>query len=156
MKKRPVAEVEPLLSEIDRLLAERGVESPSPGDDEFMTWDELRTLAATARIDIGSHLCSHTPMPALTEEQLRAELVESKRRITAEVGKPVEAIAYPNGDYTEAGLALARQTGYSLGFSVESGCLRPGDDPLRIRRLNIAQAGTDTDAGFLARLAGVF
>ena len=97
---------------------------PSKVDRElhdFMSWDEARELAALG-FDIASHTCEHPILSRLSEDELRFELLESKARIEAELGRPVTALAYPNGgisDYSPAVIAMAKACGYSAAFAVD-------------------------------------
>lgn len=46
-------------------------------------------------------------------------------------------MAYPYGSYRLEQLPHLRDLGYRLGFTVEEGWVRPGDDPMQLKRLAI-------------------
>lgn len=50
---------------------------------------------------------------------------------------PPNVIAYPYGAAPRALVEAARKAGYRLGFTGARGWVRPGDDPLRLRRLPV-------------------
>jgi hypothetical protein len=52
----------------------------------------------------------------------------------AGLARPI-ALAYPFGRYNETALTAYRQAEVRLAFTVENGYVRPGDDPLRLKRL---------------------
>lgn len=65
----------------------------------YLTWDECREMEKNG-IVIESHTVDHKSMTELTDDQLRAELVESKKKAEAELGHPVDYMAYPTGAIT--------------------------------------------------------
>lgn len=81
-------------------------------------WEELRTLR-DGGVEIGSHGMSHQLLTRLTEEEARAEIVDSRIRIGEMLGREPRSIAYPNGDRDRIVRRLAREAGYSFGFSLK-------------------------------------
>ncbi len=89
----------------------------------FMTWDDARSLA-TAGMSIGSHTLTHRALARLSEDEQRHELTTSRARIRDEIGRDVDALAYPYGwpgaiDATT--LRLAREAGYRAAFTATEG-----------------------------------
>ncbi len=76
--------------------AEVEVDEDARGRALFMTWDQVRHLAASG-MAIGSHTHDHRRLASLMEEEQRRELAESRRILERELGRPVEALAYPFG-----------------------------------------------------------
>jgi peptidoglycan/xylan/chitin deacetylase (PgdA/CDA1 family) len=119
------------------------VDEPRLARSLFLDWGQARALAA-AGVAVGSHTVTHRALGRLSEDEQRAELVESRRRIEAEVGREVSALAYPYGwpgafDATTA--RLARAAGYRAAFSARPGVNLPGAaDPFAARRLNVGFA----------------
>ncbi len=115
------------------------------GQDRFMSWDELRTLAESGQ-DIGSHAHSHRKLSWLTEDEQRDEFLRSKRTLEENLGRKVEAIAYPYGwpgAFDATTERLAKEAGYRIGFASVPGFNRPGaTNPFAIRRLGIGFADT--------------
>lgn len=150
LKARPGAWREEL-SELASLLGT----PESPGPDRYMDWPTVRALPRRG-IAIGSHGCSHTPMPFLDDDDLERELQDSRGRLESECGTPVTSIAYPNGDFDDRVASAAKRAGYALGFTTQSGWNRRGDSPLTLKRINIHEDATATPALFLCRLLGLF
>ncbi|HKP16909.1 MAG TPA: polysaccharide deacetylase family protein [Gaiellaceae bacterium] len=88
-----------------------------PEQLETMTWGELRELALRG-VEIGSHTVSHPHLPTLTRAEIRRELVESRRRIEDELGRPCRALAYPYGEHDARCREEARVAGYDLALAV--------------------------------------
>jgi Predicted xylanase/chitin deacetylase len=72
-------------------------------------------------IEIGSHLCDHVHLPRLSDKDKRHELVESKRLLEAELGRPIYSVAYPFGSYNDDTLKIAAEAGYQYGVTTKSG-----------------------------------
>ena len=72
-----------------------------------MTWDDVRALAG-AGMDIESHTRTHRVLDTLDRDQLRDELVGSRRDLEAQLGRPIRAIAYPVGRRRRCGSAARR------------------------------------------------
>lgn len=121
------------------------VDEPRLARALFLTWDHARALVA-AGMGVGSHGVTHRALGRLPEDQQRAELVDSKRRIQSETGFEVTALAYPYGwpgTYGDATARLARESGYRAAFTALPGVNRPGPgppDPLHALRLGVGFA----------------
>src|SRR6185436_15569041 len=63
------------------------------------------------------------------DDEARHEIVESRRRIEADIGRTVHHFAYPFGDHGSAGLrdfALAREAGFVTAVTTRRGPLFAG------------------------------
>src|SRR5438874_12614303 len=103
-------------------LAERGTVLSVPElaaeahacSDELGTldWDGLAELADQHGVEIGSHTKSHARLTMLSDAELRAELLASRKRIEDELRRPCCFLAYPYGDHDQRVRAAARRSGY--------------------------------------------
>jgi peptidoglycan/xylan/chitin deacetylase (PgdA/CDA1 family) len=95
-------------------------------------WEELAALADRGW-EIGSHTVTHARLTRLDDEQLAAELSESKRAVEEHLGRPCRSIAYPYGDEDARVVAAVRRAGYVAAAALPS---HPhGDEPLRWPRI---------------------
>jgi len=88
--------------------------SPGPHADELLCldWSGLGTLA-DAGWEVGSHTRSHPHLSQLAgDERLRDELAGSREVMEANLGRPVDSIAYPYGDFDARVVSVAGETGY--------------------------------------------
>lgn len=111
-----------------------------PVQPGWMTWDQLRTLAAQG-FEFGCHTDSHIDMGAADEQTIRTELALSKRKLREELGVSAELFAYPFGGkehISERSLQLVREEGFSCCASCYGGSNAPLADPYEIRRIGIA------------------
>jgi peptidoglycan/xylan/chitin deacetylase (PgdA/CDA1 family) len=155
-KRLPPAGLATWLDDLARGLAALGIQPDGNGDDRFMRWSEVADLAGSGVVTIGSHACSHRPLSRLDAPSRLHELAESRRLIQARLGRNVDTIAYPDGAHDDATVDAARAAGYQLAFTTIRGTVARTSEPLRLRRVNLAEYGTGTTAEFLCRLAGLF
>lgn len=105
------------------------------GDRMAMTGEEVEALRP--HVHFGSHTVSHPILPRCDDEKAWRELTGSRAELRARYGLDVDALAYPNGDYSARELALAREAGYRCCVTVDFGFNGRGADPLRLRRIAI-------------------
>lgn len=110
-----------------------------------LTWEQIREMSDQG-VDIQSHSFSH---PFLTKRRhpsfddlkyagwLYKELAESRKIIEKHTGKPVRYLAYPYGDYDTRVARMAEKAGYDAALTCDFGPVKPGSDPLRMKRFVI-------------------
>jgi peptidoglycan/xylan/chitin deacetylase (PgdA/CDA1 family) len=118
-----------------------------------LSWSEIRALARTPGITVGSHSRTHPDLTALSEDEAWAELLDSLAAITEHTGEARPALAYPHGRANGRVRALAEAAGYSCGLTGELGANDTGSDLYGLRRVVIA--GDDDVATFAARVSGL-
>ncbi|UAN40230.1 MULTISPECIES: poly-beta-1,6-N-acetyl-D-glucosamine N-deacetylase PgaB [unclassified Enterobacter] len=116
--------------------------------DRFATWDMVRELSRSPLIEIGSHTwASHYGIPANpqgsrepaianrfydkatgsyeTDQQFNQRIGDDVRKVTEKItqvtGKAPRAWVWPYGAANGTSLAIARQQGYQLAFTLEDG-----------------------------------
>lgn len=93
----------------------------------YMTWAEVNALHTTYGWEIGSHTVSHPLLAStdpedqpvvLTQQQLEAELADSKAAILANTGLDAQSIATPYGDWNPSVMAtIAKYYTSHRGFA---------------------------------------
>jgi peptidoglycan/xylan/chitin deacetylase (PgdA/CDA1 family) len=91
------------------------------GDDAeelaTMTWAELRAHSERGA-QIGSHGVSHAHLTSLGDDELRRELIESKREIEEQLGTRCTDFAYPYGEHDARVRAAVRGARYEAGYAL--------------------------------------
>lgn len=77
----------------------------------IVTAEELRALRA-AGVEIGAHSVTHADLSALSYEQAREDLADSRRQLEAVLEEPVEVAAYPFGRATGETARACRDAGF--------------------------------------------
>ena len=96
-----------------------------------LTWEQVRSMQGSGLVEFGSHTMTHPDLRGLEDEPLAYELRESKRRLETELGRRVDAFAYPfgAGAYDARVRAAVLAAGYSCDFGVKQGLAAPGWTP---------------------------
>lgn len=100
----------------------------------YMSWDQIREMAADPLVTIGSQTASHLHMIDADVATNIADLEKSNQRFRQELGHVPELIAYPYGEFDDDAVAVARRSGFIAGFGQHSGAFGEGDDPYRLPR----------------------
>jgi peptidoglycan/xylan/chitin deacetylase (PgdA/CDA1 family) len=107
-----------------------------PSELETMNWDALRELTERG-VEVGSHTVSHPHLVEVADEELERELVDSRRQLEDELGRPCRYVSYPYGEQDARVRAAARTAGYEAAFALP-GIDRP-PDPFAFPRIGIYQ-----------------
>jgi peptidoglycan/xylan/chitin deacetylase (PgdA/CDA1 family) len=103
------------------------------GQPGFLNWAGVRALAA-AGMEIGSHTRTHPRLPELGDAAAEEELKSSKSILEAQLGGPVDALAYPYNSLRSHTVALAAAAGYRIAVA---GPAHGSSDVLKLRRFPI-------------------
>lgn len=117
------------------------------GFSRYMSWDQIRELAADPLVTIGSQTAAHLHMIDAGEAANAADLELSNQRFRAELGYVPDLIAYPYGEFDDAVAALVKTQGFVAGFGQHSGAVGASDDIFRLARFAMNETYGD-----LARL----
>jgi len=96
------------------------------GSRETLSWEQVREMSKEG-LDIQCHSKTHRYLGRKERkesfrdyfEAVRREIVESSRIIRKHTGREVKYLAYPYGDTNALVVAMVRQEGYRLAFTVE-------------------------------------
>jgi peptidoglycan/xylan/chitin deacetylase (PgdA/CDA1 family) len=122
-------------------------------DELVMTADQLSMLPREL-IQIGSHTVTHPDLTTLTPNQVRRELIDSKRSLEAILARPVDTFSVPFGEYTDETLRLAREAGYDSILTCDPEVIEPRREPLGIGRFKVG--ADDWMLEFKLKAAGAY
>ena len=121
---------------VERLRALEVREGADADERDALSREEILELAGTL-VDFQSHTATHPFLPRCPDEKARHEIFRAKVDLEREYGFDVYALSYPNGDYSEREVELAREAGYACACTVDSGFNSNATDPFRIKRIAI-------------------
>jgi len=126
------------IEQIERDL-ESDIRSISNGFRFMMDWDEVRRLNREGHV-VGSHTLTHPNIAHVTSDEiLRSELSESKRKIEESLGSTVDHFSYPHPalfpQWNDETIAMTRNVGYRSAVTTTPGPVRANADPLRLMRI---------------------
>jgi peptidoglycan/xylan/chitin deacetylase (PgdA/CDA1 family) len=106
------------------------------GIDGFVDDAQMRELAENG-VSIQSHTVTHCILAEQDDEQLRFELVESKKRLAEITGRPVRHIAIPRAGYSRRVKRFVKQAGYETACCNNKGASHGLSDLLALPRIVI-------------------
>ena len=117
-----------------------GRKAPGEYGERYLTWDELRAVAASGLITIGSHAYTHRSMALLPKPEMREEMRRSREVLEEGLQREVRSFAYPFGTWTDFNSGTNQalvEAGYAISFSSVHGAIRQGMPPVSLPRVKI-------------------
>jgi peptidoglycan/xylan/chitin deacetylase (PgdA/CDA1 family) len=116
------------------VLKERGFDatiaaiSGFVGQPEYLNWDQVEEMSA-AGFEVVSHTATHANLAAMSPEEARGELADSRGLLEENLQRPAQFFVYPYGEPFVKGseearqmvLALLPETGYAGALTTSSG-----------------------------------
>jgi peptidoglycan/xylan/chitin deacetylase (PgdA/CDA1 family) len=97
-------------------MDERLKDDPS---ERCETADEVKALASSRLITIGSHTATHTRMTTVDRSRGQSELLGSRKSLEQIMGRDVDTFCFPFGAYDEESLEWCSQAGYRRAFTCD-------------------------------------
>lgn len=147
LKKMPEEERVNILREIKQMVY--------PGRDA-MTVDQVKMVARSPYITIGSHTQTHPILINCTEIQVYEELKGSRQKLESWTGKEVAYFAYPNGDFSRREIKILKTLHYRLAFSLQPKYLTPDllNESFTIPRFGFLEGASNAEN--ICRITGVW
>jgi peptidoglycan/xylan/chitin deacetylase (PgdA/CDA1 family) len=125
---------------IENISKEYNVNIPSnpPFRYRLMSWNQLRDLAKTGLVEIGSHSCTHPIMSLLNDEESWYEIKKSKQMISERLNLEVLSFCFPNGmigDYHKKHKEMLKQANYICGIASHFGYVQKNSDYYALPRI---------------------
>jgi len=133
---------------IEDIAAGMGVSIPGEAPPKYApcSWSELREMADSGLVEIGSHTVTHPILASLTEEESWQELTVSRAQIEEAMGRQVGSFCFPNGkpgDYRLSQLQQVRDAGYAGAVAAGFGMVTNGANPYELPRIAVSSHSDD-------------
>ncbi len=112
----------------DSVLLAHGADLLRKVDEVALTWDQLRGLASDPLVTLSAHTVNHYTLNSLGDDEVRYEILESRRILEAHLHKQIEHFAYPFGNRREAQereFRIAAQCGFKTAMTTRTGGIFP-------------------------------
>ena len=119
-----------------------------------MAEDQLLAVSKNPLIQIGSHTMTHPNLTVICQDQLRFELVESKKKLESIVGYSIDSLALPHGAYNDQVLEEAVKAGYSKIYTLDPRPYDASSEDPRIGRFSMSPDTWKTE--FVLTCAGAY
>lgn len=106
------------------------------GNREFMTWDDVRALAASG-FALGGHSYQHAYVQDLTPAQAEHQIGDEKRKLEELTGAHVDCFAYPFGAYSQKTIEQLQHYGYRAALTITQRVYQKPGDIFRLGRIRM-------------------
>ena len=140
------------------MAASAGIAIPRQAPAKYApcSWSELREMAESGFVDIGSHTVTHPILSSITDEESWQELSLSRGQIEEGSGRNPLAFCFPNGmpgDYRPTQVKQIADAGYACSVLASFGLVDQRADPYGLPR--IGMGGKSDPLEFAKFLDGV-
>lgn len=91
------------------------------GRKGFLNEKQIRELAESGLVEIGSHTLDHVYLKVAPDIYAEKQIVESKRKFEERFGIKIKTFAYPYGAFNNKNIESVKKAGYTAAVSVISG-----------------------------------
>lgn len=145
-------------SEIEEHATKMKVAIPREPPSEYSPCSarQLREMADSGLVEIGSHSVTHPVFSTLTDEESQWELAESRAQIEQLIDRRVVCFCFPNGkpaDYLPTHLLQAKAAGYASAVMTHFGMPRCGANEYSLPRIGVS--GRTDMLSFMKHMDGV-
>ena len=91
-----------------------------------LSWSEIKIMSKN-KIEIGAHTISHLKLTEIELDDVRKEIIDSKKEIEKKIGKEARFFAYPFNAYNQSILKLIKQTGLKSAVCGQGVVQKSGD-----------------------------
>ncbi len=106
---------------------------------DFMTWDQVRQLAAHPNVTIGLHGSKHGHMIEAAPAANLAKIKKAAQRLREELGFAASFFAYPYGEYSSELVEVARNAGFEAALGQQSGAIGRTEDVFSLPRFPLSE-----------------
>lgn len=106
-----------------------------------LTDEDLRRLVRGG-VAVGNHTLTHPVLPRCSLQKAREEIIRAHERLTAALGTPPLAFAYPYGAVDERIVPLLQELGYKLVFAFDHRLNPRPLQPMHVSRLRVDSSTT--------------
>jgi peptidoglycan/xylan/chitin deacetylase (PgdA/CDA1 family) len=137
---------------IEALAKGVGVSIPQAAPEKYApcSWGELREMADSGLMEIGSHSATHPILSNLTDEESWEELSRSRAQIEEGMGRPVKCFCFPNGmpgDFRPSQVRQVQDAGYRCSVTAQFGMVKSGSDQYQLPRIGMTRKASAVEIG---------
>jgi peptidoglycan/xylan/chitin deacetylase (PgdA/CDA1 family) len=119
--------------------------------NKYLTWNQIKEMSDNG-LSFEDHTLSHISLPKASDEEISNQLVKSKEALEWRIGRKVEYLAYPGGEYGQRVIQLTKDAGFRAAFTVNFGRDRVNSTLYTLNRIPIFGGGSHTFYHFWLRL----
>ncbi len=129
-------------AQIESMAKSMNIPIPTEAPPQYApcSWAQLREMADSGLVEIGSHTVTHPILSSITDEESWRELTESRRQLEEGLGREVRLFCFPNGmpsDYRESQVQQIKDAGYACSVVAHFGLVNERTDPYLMPRMGM-------------------
>lgn len=117
------------------------VNTDSVGSPGYMTWDEIRQVAAEG-VEIGNHTATHAYLVEKNtgesfsqwRQRVHDDILKAQQAFKRELGFTPDIFAYPYGEYSTEIIEILQELGFIAAYAQQSGVIHAEHDPFTLPR----------------------
>ena len=134
-------------AQIEAMAKSAGIIIPKTTPPKYSpcSWSELREMADSGLMEIGSHTATHPILSSITEEESWDELTRSRAQIEAGIGRKARSFCFPNGmpgDFRPSQVRQVEEAGYDCCVMAQFGMVGDACDRYQLPRIGMARKST--------------
>ncbi len=137
LRRLPAPERELRLDDFARRLGVR-IPARPPASYELVSWEDLKDLARSELIDIGSHSRTHRILSGADADESWDEIDGSRRELERRLDAEITTFCFPNGlpsDYRRDHLEMLARAGYSCAVASHFGYVTSASNRFALPRI---------------------
>ena len=137
---------------IEAMAKSAGVSIPRTPRVKFApcSWSELREMADSGLMEIGSHSATHAIFSSITDEESWEELKRSRAQIEEGMGRSVSCFGFPNGmpgDFRPSQVRQVQDAGYLCSVTAQFSMVSSGGDRYHLPRIGMTRKTSPVEIG---------
>jgi len=133
LKKYKPDKINELNNELSKIIISGEIKEPL-----MLSWGQLKEMSQH-NIHVGSHTRSHAILTQVSDKKVIEELKESKDILEKKLGRSIFYCSFPNGNYNESIMRVAKETNYLASFACLRGKIFSKDNRYEIKRIMIKE-----------------
>lgn len=115
------------------------------GTTYYMSWPQIKEIDATGLISFQAHSVHHKNLTSIPQSDLITELVQSKKDLENNLGKPVNFMAYPEGASNGFVWDQVQKAGYLGAVGTYYGTIVSEGNLLNMPRIKVSGSWSDEE-----------
>ena len=105
---------------------------------QVLNMEEIYEMFLSGYVDFQSHTMSHVLLDKCDDSLALEEVQYSKLNLEKKLNKPIYALAYPNGFYSDREIINVQKSGYLCALTMDPGFNTKKTNQFKLRRLGIS------------------
>jgi peptidoglycan/xylan/chitin deacetylase (PgdA/CDA1 family) len=111
------------------------IQDKNYGFAQALTKDQINEMRSY--VNFQSHTIFHPCLTKCNYDEAKEEILNSKIILERDYQLNINALAYPNGDYTNREIEICKSAGYKCAITVDAGYNTINSDLFRLKRLSV-------------------